>query len=93
MNHFKIMKMHVVVGMVGLVLASCAGAGQKLSVTELPKPVVRSFGLAYPEIEDEKWVKARHGSKVVYAAAWKKDGKKSEAEFDEKGNFIREQYR
>lgn len=72
-------------------LAGCAG--QKLTVAQLPKPVLKSFGLAYPDISDEQWVKAKHGNKIVYAAAWKKDGKKSEAEFDERGNFIREQYR
>jgi len=72
-------------------IAGCSA--EKLTMAELPKPVVKSFGLAYPDIQPEKWVKEKQAGKTIYAVAWKKDGKKSEAEFDERGNFIREQYR
>jgi hypothetical protein len=71
------------------ILVSCAE--QKVSVSELPKPIVKSFGLAYPEITDAEWYKDKHKGKTIYASAWKKDGKRSKAEFDEKGNFLREQ--
>ena len=71
------------------ILSSCAD--QKISVSELPKPIVKSFGLAYPEITNAEWYKDKHKGKIIYASAWKKDGKRSKAEFDEKGNFIREQ--
>jgi len=73
------------------ILGGCAQ--QKLTVAELPKPVVKSFGLAYPEIEEARWVKEIQKGKIIYAAIYKKDGKKSEVEFDERGNFVREKYK
>jgi len=76
-----------------LVAISGGCAEQKLTLAELPKPVVKSFGLAYPEIEGERWVKENQKGKTIYAAIYKKDGKKSEVEFDEKGNFVREKYK
>lgn len=85
------MKRNVIAGLWMVFLAGCAE--QKLTIAEIPKPVAKSFSLAYPEIDGERWIKEKKGSKVIYAAAWKKDGRKSEVEFDERGNFIREQYR
>ena len=82
------MKNHITAYALAIVLAGCAE--QKLAVSQLPKPIVKSFSLAYPEITDAMWYKDRYKGKTIYAAAWKKDGKKSEAEFDEKGNFVRE---
>lgn len=83
------MKKSVITLALAALIVSCAE--QKVPVSALPKPVVKSFGLAYPEISDAQWNKDKHKGKTIYAAAWKKDGKRSEAEFDEKGNFIREQ--
>lgn len=83
------MKKTLVAFAMAALLASCSQ--QKLAVSELPKPVVKSFELAYPEIAMAKWSKDKHRGKTIYAVAWKKVGKRSEAEFDERGNFIREQ--
>lgn len=83
------MKKSIIAFTLTVLLFGCAE--QKLPISEIPRPVVKSFGLAYPEIESADWYKEKHNGKTIYAAAWKKDGKKSEAEFDERGNFIREQ--
>lgn len=83
------MKKSIILLAAAAIVAGCAE--QKVPLSALPKPVVKSFELAYPEIGNAEWNRDKHKGKTIYAAAWKKDGKRSEAEFDEKGNFIREQ--
>jgi len=83
------MKKIVITWTAAALLASCSQ--QKLAVSELPKPVVKAFGLQYPEIANAEWNKDKHRGKIIYAAAWKANGKRTEVEFDEKGNFIREE--
>jgi len=85
------MKKRIFIWVLVAIAAGCAE--QKLTITELPKPVIKSFGLAYPEAEAVRWAKKKQKGKTVYAAAFKIEGKKSEVEFDENGRFIREQYR
>ncbi len=83
------MKKLIVTSVLAVIFVGCTD--QKLPVAMLPKPVVKSFGLAYPQIASVDWYKEKYRGKTVYAASWKKDGKRSIADFDEKGNFIREQ--
>lgn len=70
-------------------LAGCSG--QKVAVSDLPKPVVKEFALQYPDIAGVQWNKETHKGKVIYAGAWKKDGKRTEVEFDANGRFLREE--
>ena len=74
---------------VAALLAGCSG--QKVAVSDLPKPVVKEFALQYPDIDNAQWNKEKHKGKTIYAAGWKKDGKRTEVEFDEKGRFLREE--
>ena len=85
------MKKLIIVCLLAAFSAGCAE--QKLTVNELPKQVIKSFGLAYPDAEAVRWAKEKQKGKTIYAAAFKTDGKKSEVEFDETGRFIKELYR
>ena len=71
-------------------LLSCENEEQ-IAASEVPPLVMSAFQGKYPNITAEEWVKENEDNKTVYEAKFKNNGKDTEAEFDENGNFLKEE--
>ncbi len=81
-------KLIILIAYVAL-LYSCAD--ENVNSTEVPIEVRASFQLKYPDANNVKWQKEKENGREIYEAVWKTKGKKTEAEFEANGTFIKEE--
>ncbi len=72
-----------------LIFSACGD--KKLKESEVPASVTSAFQARYAGANDVSWKTEKSEGKMVYEAEFKMNGKKIEAEFDEVGNFVREE--
>ena len=60
-------------------------------VVDVPAGVKSAFTVKYPDAVDILWEDAKENDKKTYKAKFTYNGKKLKAEFDEAGNFIKEE--
>ena len=84
------MKRYIVLFAIAL-FASCGSGDEQLLPMNVPQPVLKAFDVKYPAINKCIWFKATADGKTIYKAEYKKDGKHIKADFDEQGNFIKEE--
>ena len=63
---------------------------KELSAGSVPDPVKSAFSAKYSTASDIKWEDAHEDDKQTYKAKFTLNGKKMKAEFDAKGNFVKE---
>ncbi len=71
------------------ILSSCND--KKLSASQVPQPAMTAFTNKYQGATDVEWKTEKEDGKMIYEAEFKFNGKKTEAEFDSTGNFIKEE--
>jgi hypothetical protein len=76
--------------LVALTIQSCENE-QDISAADVPQPVITAFQIKYPGITATGWEKATEDGKTIYEGLFKRDDKNVEAQFDENGNFIKEE--
>jgi hypothetical protein len=64
---------------------------KEISVSSIPASVQSAFSVKYSSASDIKWEDAHEDTIKTYKAKFILDGKKMKAEFDEKGNFVKEE--
>ena len=62
-----------------------------ISDSDVPAEVKSSFSAKYSTATDIKWEDAHEDSLQTYKAKFTLNGKKMKAEFDTKGNFVKEE--
>jgi hypothetical protein len=77
----------LLIAILPLLCFSCKG--KQIDAAEVPSPVVSSFNLRYPDAGEVEWELDKKGGVIIYKAEFSGEDE-SEAEFDEHGNFIRE---
>jgi hypothetical protein len=63
----------------------------EISAGSVPEPVKSAFSAKYANAADIKWEDASEDDIQTYKAKFTVDGKKMKAEFDAKGNFVKEE--
>ena len=63
---------------------------KEVSSSNVPEPVITAFGSKYSTATDVKWEDAHENDQKTFKAKFAVNGKKMKAEFDAKGNFIKE---
>ena len=64
---------------------------KEISVSDVPASVQSAFSVKYSSASDIKWEDAHEDTIKTYKAKFILNGKKIKAEFDEKGNFVKEE--
>ena len=63
---------------------------KEVSTNSVPDPVKSAFSSKYSTASDIKWEDAHENDLQTYKAKFTLNGKKMKAEFDVKGNFVKE---
>lgn len=71
-------------------LTACSEHGN-VATSDVPQSVITAFTTRYPGADQVKWKTEKSDGKKVYEAEFQMNGAKVEAEFDEAGNFVREE--
>jgi hypothetical protein len=74
-----------------IIIGLSACGDKKKEAVAVPEAVITAFNAKYPNVPDVKWEKESKDGKDIYEGDFKRDGKKVEAEFDDAGNFIKEE--
>jgi hypothetical protein len=64
---------------------------KELSTSAVPDPVKSAFSSKYSTASDIKWEDAHENDIQTYKAKFTVNGKKMKAEFDAKGNLVKEE--
>ncbi len=72
-----------------ILLVSCTE--KKRTAVAVPESVITNFNSKYPGAKDVKWEEETDNGKEIYDGEFEIKGKKKEAQFDDMGNFIKEQ--
>ncbi|HXA02264.1 MAG TPA: hypothetical protein VNW99_09770 [Cytophagaceae bacterium] len=73
--------------LISLLIYTLTACEKKIDVVSVPESVKASFKARYPEANDVKW--ELEGKK--YEAEFRMNDRKTEAEFNEDGSFIKEE--
>ena len=73
---------------INLLAASCKE--KKTEAAAIPESVITAFKAKYPDVKDVEWEQEQKGDKTIFEGAFKINGKKTEADFDDEGKFIEE---
>ncbi|TMI62449.1 MAG: hypothetical protein E6H07_13605 [Bacteroidetes bacterium] len=79
-----------------LILQSCdskkdAKDDKEIPVGDVPESVQSAFSVKYSSASDIRWEDAHEDTIETYKAKFILNGKKMKAEFDEKGNLVKEE--
>ncbi|WP_207493968.1 hypothetical protein [Aridibaculum aurantiacum] len=69
---------------------ACSSHGD-IPSSDVPQDIITNFNSRYPGADHIKWKTEKKDGKTIYEAEFLINGAKVEAEFDEAGNFIREE--
>lgn len=76
--------------MLALLAASGACGEKHLDASAVPAVVKAAFEKKYSTATEVEWIQEK-GSKIIYEAEFKMDGKEITAEFSESGEFLEEE--
>jgi len=87
----KALKIVLIPALLGLAaLSTCANAAEekKITVQQVPKPVLEAFHKAYPQALDVKYEVEKDAGKTVYEVEFKEQGIKREATYAAEGTLL-----
>lgn len=71
-------------------ITSCGGETDVES-QNVPEIIITNFNSRYPGADQIKWTKEKKDGKMFYDAEFLLNGARAEVEYDEAGNFVKEE--